>query len=49
MAGLFDRVSRFARSPQGKRMMQKAQQLAKDPNTRRRIQEARGRLARRGR
>jgi hypothetical protein len=29
--------------------MTKAQQLAKDPNTRRRIQEARGRLARRGR
>jgi hypothetical protein len=42
-----DRVSRFARSPQGKRMVSKAQRLARDPRTRRRIEQARARLARR--
>ena len=47
MAGLFDRLGRFARSPQGKRLMQKAQRPARDPRTRRRISEFRGRLARR--
>jgi hypothetical protein len=47
VAGLFDRVSRFARSPQGKRLMQQAQRVARDPKTRRRIAEARARLARR--
>jgi len=47
MPGLFDRVGRFARSPQGKRLMQKAQQAARDPKTRRRIAGVRGRLARR--
>jgi len=47
MPGFMDRVSRFARSPQGKRMVEKAQRLARDPSTRRRIAEARGRLSRR--
>jgi len=47
MPGLMERVSRFARSPQGKRMVDKAQRLARDPRTRRRIADARSRLARR--
>ena len=47
MAGLFDKVGRFARSPQGKRMVEKAQRLAKDPSTRRKIADARRRFARR--
>jgi hypothetical protein len=47
MPALFDRVGRFARSPQGKRLMDQAQRLARDPRTRRRIAEARARLARR--
>jgi hypothetical protein len=47
MPGFMDRVSRFARSPQGKRAIEKAQALARDPKTRRRIAEARARLARR--
>jgi hypothetical protein len=42
-----DRIGRFARSPQGKRLMQRAQRLARDPRTRRRIADARGRLSRR--
>jgi hypothetical protein len=47
MPGLFERVGRFARSPQGKRLMRRAQRYARDPRTRRRIAEFRGRLARR--
>lgn len=47
MPGLFDRVGQFARSPQGKRLMEKAQKVARDPKTRRRIADARARLGRR--
>jgi hypothetical protein len=47
MAGLVDRIGRFARSPQGKRLMERAQRVARDPKTRRRIAEARARLGRR--
>jgi hypothetical protein len=47
MPGLFDRIDRFARSPQGKRLMEKAQKVARDPKTRRRIADARARLGRR--
>lgn len=49
MPGFMDRVSRFTKSPQGRRMIERAQTLAKDPNTRRRIEQARGRLTKRGR
>jgi hypothetical protein len=49
MPGFMDRVGRFARSPQGKRAIEKAQRLARDPRTRRRIADARSRLARRSR
>jgi hypothetical protein len=49
MPSLIDRVTRFARSPQGRRLTDRAQRLARDPRTRRRIDEARARLSRRGR
>jgi hypothetical protein len=38
----------FARSPQGRRVATEAKRLASDPGTRRRIDEARRRLMRRG-
>ena len=44
MPSLMNRVSRFARSPQGKKAMSSAQRFARDPKTRRRIEEARARL-----
>jgi hypothetical protein len=47
MAGLFDRLGRFARSPQGKKLMKQAERIAKDPNTRRRIADVRAKLSRR--
>jgi hypothetical protein len=48
MPSLIDRVTRLARSPQGRDLANKAQRIARDPRTRRRITEARERLARRG-
>jgi hypothetical protein len=49
MAGFMQRLSRFARSPQGKRAMSEAQRLAKDPKTRKQIGDVRRRLTERGR
>jgi hypothetical protein len=49
MPSIIDKVTRFARSPQGKRAMEQAQRIARDPKTKRRIAEARQRLGRRGR
>jgi len=46
MPTLLDKVTRFARSPQGKRALDKAQRIARDPRTKRRITEARTRLGR---
>ena len=43
MASLIDRITRLARSPQGQRLAQRAQQLAQDPNTRRKLDELRAR------
>ena len=37
-------VARFARSPQGKKVFSEAQKLAKDPERRRQLDEARRRL-----
>jgi hypothetical protein len=34
----------FAKTPQGKRLIAQAQQMSKDPRTKRRIDEARRRL-----
>jgi len=47
MASLIDRLTRLAGSPQGQRLAQRAQQLARDPNTRRKIEELRARLMKR--
>jgi hypothetical protein len=44
MASLIDRITRLARSPQGQRLAQRAQEIARDPNTRRKIEELRVRL-----
>jgi hypothetical protein len=46
MAGLMSKVARFARSPQGRKMTERAKQIARDPKTRRKIDEFRGRTAR---
>jgi hypothetical protein len=40
-----NRVSRFARSPQGKKLTRKATELAKDPKTRAKIDQFRRRRA----
>ncbi len=49
MAGVFGRLSQLARSPKGRELAQRAQRYARDPETRRKITEARNRLAKRGR
>jgi hypothetical protein len=48
MASLFSKVTQFANSPKGKEMIRqatdKAQQVAKDPKTRAKIDEVRRRV-----
>ena len=47
---LIARISKFARSPQGRKLADTAVRAAKDPKTRRQIEDARRKLAaRRGR
>ena len=41
---LFSKVSRFARSPQGKKVISQAQQMAKDPDTKRKISDLRSKF-----
>ena len=48
MAGLMGRLTRFARSPKGRELAERAARYARDPQTQRKIAEARKRLARRG-
>ena len=49
MASLFSKVAQFANSPKGKQVIRqatdKAQQMAKDPKTRARIDDARRRFS----
>jgi hypothetical protein len=40
-----NRVSRFARSPQGKKLTRKAMEVAKDPKTRAKVEQFRRRKA----
>lgn len=40
------RIGKFAKTPQGKKLMRDAQELAKDPHTKQRIEDARKRLTR---
>jgi hypothetical protein len=44
---MFGKLSQMARSPKGRELTQKAQRYARDPETRRKITEARNRLANR--
>jgi len=48
MASLLTSLAKFARSPQGRKAMAKAQQMAKDPKTRQQIADAREKLVARG-
>ena len=41
---LFNKVTKFARSPQGRRLADTAVRTAKDPKTKRQIEAARARL-----
>jgi hypothetical protein len=43
------RIGKFARSPQGKKLIKQAQELSKDPHTKQRIEEARRRLVKKDR
>ena len=42
---LFSKISRFARSPQGRRMTQQAMNYARSPEGKRKIAQARERVA----
>ncbi|SDO18479.1 hypothetical protein SAMN05660199_01462 [Klenkia soli] len=48
MASLFDKIAKFAKSPQGQRAIRtatdKAQQFAKDPKNRAKIEQVRAKL-----
>jgi hypothetical protein len=46
---LFSKAASFARTPQGRRVMDRAQRMARDPETRRELAEARARLTARTR
>jgi hypothetical protein len=46
MASLVSRITRLLHSPQGQRLTDRAQQLARDPHTRRKIEDLRTRLMR---
>jgi hypothetical protein len=46
MPSLMSRISRFARSPQGRRMAEQAKDFASKPENRRKIEQLRGRFAR---
>lgn len=41
---LLGKIGKFARSPQGKKLMHKAEEIAKDPKTKAKIEEARERF-----
>jgi hypothetical protein len=45
VASLIKKVGDFARSPQGKELIEKGKKAAKDPENRRKLQELRTRLA----
>ena len=51
MASLFDKVTKFARSPKGQKMIregtEKAEELSKDPATRAKVDRLRRRFSRR--
>jgi hypothetical protein len=44
---LLGRIGKFVRTPQGKKLVKQSQDLARDPETKQKIDEARDRLAHR--
>ncbi|HYQ67991.1 hypothetical protein [Actinophytocola sp.] len=46
MAGFFDRIKNFLRSPKGQQLTNKGRELAKDPRNRERVRQAAQRLRR---
>lgn len=46
MASLMQRIAKFARSPQGRELAEKAKQAAQDPENRKRVEDLRQRLSR---
>ena len=48
MSPLLNRVAQFARSPQGRRLAGQAVRAARDPKTRRQVEQVRARLMQRG-
>ena len=46
MASLFNKVAQFARSPKGRELTEKAKEMAKDPDTRRKLEQLRGKAGR---
>ena len=49
MASLMDRVTKFARSPQGRKMADKAKRFASDPKNKQKIEGYRKKFANRSR
>jgi len=45
---LMSKVAQFARSPQGRRLAETAARRARDPKTRRQVEQVRARLTQRG-
>ena len=45
---LLNKVAKFAKSPQGRRLADQAVRAAKDPKTKRQIEQVRTRLVRKG-
>jgi hypothetical protein len=48
MASLFKQIQKFARSPQGKKAMDEAKRMAKDPKTRQQLDDVRKRFGSKG-
>lgn len=46
MAGLMSKVARFARSPQGRKLVERAKRASADPRNREKIEQLRGRISR---
>jgi hypothetical protein len=44
---LLNRISKFATSPQGRKLTEQAKKVASDPETKRKIEDARQRLTKR--
>ena len=46
MASLFNKVAQFARSPKGRELTDRAKEMAKDPDTRRKLEALRAKAGR---